>query len=57
MLIANAPRPKLDPRVIGDVLSLASGSSSGGADPARLFPKYLAAVEQLSLFIDTWKLA
>ena len=50
-------RPKLDPRVVGDVLSLASGSSSGGADPARLFPAYLAAVEKLSLFIDTWKLA
>ncbi len=50
-------RPRLDPRVIGDVLALASGAASSGVDPARLFPAYLAAVEQLSLFIDTWKLA
>ncbi len=50
-------RLRLDPRVVGDVLALASGASSGGVDPARLFPAYLAAVEQLSLFIDTWKLA
>ena len=50
-------RPRLDPRVVGDVLALASGASSGGVDPARLFPAYLAAVEQLSLFIDTWTLA
>lgn len=50
-------RPKLDPRVVGDVLALASGASAAGVDPARLFPGYLAAVEQLSHFIDTWKLA
>ena len=52
-----ARRPKLDPRVVGDVLSLASGSSASGADPARLFPAYVASVEQLSLFVDTWKRA
>ena len=50
-------RLKLDPRVVGDVIALGSGSSSSGVDPARLFPAYLAAVERLSLFIDTWKLA
>ena len=50
-------RPRLDPRVIGDVLALTSGASSSGVDPARLFPAYLAAVEQLSRFIDTWQLA
>lgn len=50
-------RPKLDPRVVGDVLALAGGASASGVDPARLFPGYLAAVEQLSRFIDTWNLA
>ncbi len=50
-------RPQLDPRVVGDVLALASGASASGVDPARLFPGYLAAVEQLSHFIDTWKLS
>jgi hypothetical protein len=50
-------RPKLDPRVVGDVLALGSGASAAGVDPARLFPAYLAAVERLAQFIDTWKLA
>jgi len=49
-------RPRLDPRVVGDVLALSSGESAG-IDPAKLFPAYLAAVEQLAHFIDAWKLA
>jgi len=52
-----AQRPKLDPRVVGDVLALTAGASAAGVDPVRLFPAYLAAVEQLSHFIDSWKLA
>ena len=52
-----ARRPQLDPRVVGDVLALAPGGSATGVDAARLFPAYLAAVERLSQFIDTWKLA
>jgi hypothetical protein len=51
-----AARPNLDPRVVGDVLALIGGSSAG-VDAARLFPSYLAAVERLAHFIDTWKLA
>lgn len=50
-------RPGLNPRVVGDVLALSGGRASAGVDPARLFPAYLAAVEQLAHFIDTWKLA
>ena len=50
-------RPRLDPRVVGDVLAIAEGAASAGVDPTRLFPGYLAAVEQLSIFVDTWKLA
>jgi hypothetical protein len=52
-----AAGPGLDPRVVGDVLALAANDGAGGSDPARLFPGYLAAVEQLSHFIDTWKAA
>ena len=51
-----AQRPALDPRVVGDVIAL-SGGHAAGVDAARLFPAYLAAVERLALFIDTWKLA
>ena len=45
-------RPGLDPRVVGDVLTLADGH--GGVDAARLFPAYLEVVERLRVFIDTW---
>ncbi len=49
-------RPGLDPRVVGDVLALTSGPASG-VDASRLFTAYVAAVERLAHFIDTWKLA
>jgi len=52
-----ARRPGLDPRVVGDVIALTAGGSAVGVDPARLFHGYLAAVEQLSHFVDTWTLA
>ena len=48
-------RPKLDARVVGDVLALARNASAAGVDPARLFPKYLAAVEELWKFVDRWR--
>lgn len=51
-----AARPQLDPRVVGDVLALSAGTPAG-VDAARLFPGYLAAVERLAHFIDTWKRA
>jgi len=47
-------RPKLDARVVGDVLALAKNTSATGVDPARLFPQYLAAVEALWKFVDRW---
>jgi len=52
-----AGRAGLDPRTVGDVLALSSSSSTPGVDPSRLFPAYLAAVEQLAQFIDSWKVA
>lgn len=50
-------RPKADPRAVGDVLALGAGTASTGVDAARLFPGYLAAVEQLAQFIDRWQRA
>ncbi len=51
-----AGRPGLDPRVVGDVLALA-GDHAAGVDAIRVFPSYLAAVEQLWHFIDGWRKA
>jgi hypothetical protein len=48
-------RPGLDARVVGDVLAMAGNPSGSGVDAARLYPSYLAAVEQLWQFIDRWK--
>ena len=48
-------RPKLDARVVGDVLALTKNTSATGVDPARLFPQYLDAVEALWEFVDRWK--
>ena len=48
-------RPKLDARVVGDVLALAKNPSGAGVDAARLFPQYLAAVEALWKFVDRWR--
>ncbi len=47
-------RPGLDPRVVGDVLALA-GDHPGSVDAIRVYPAYLAAVEQLWHFIDGWR--
>ena len=49
-----ARRPGLDARTVGDVLAL-SGNHAAGVDAIRIYPAYLAAVEQLWVFIDRWK--
>jgi len=41
--------------VVTDILSLERPSSVKATDPAKLFPEYLAAVEQLARFVDTWR--
>jgi hypothetical protein len=41
--------------VVRDVLALERPSNVPTADAARLFPQYLAAVEQLARTIDTWR--
>ena len=48
-------RPGLDPRVVGDVLAVARDPAGSGVDAMRIYPGYLAAVEQLWRFIDRWK--
>jgi hypothetical protein len=44
----------VDARVVGDVLSLMDSSSAGAVDGARVFPAYLAALDQLARFVDKW---
>jgi hypothetical protein len=41
--------------VVAAVLALEQPSGVGSTDPARLFPEYLQAVEQLAAFVDTWR--
>jgi hypothetical protein len=41
--------------LVADILSIEQGSAIAAADPARLFPDYLAAVEQLSRAVDIWR--
>ncbi|MGH9383778.1 MAG: hypothetical protein ACRD2N_05780 [Vicinamibacterales bacterium] len=49
-----ASRPGIDPRVVGDVIALVGNGNYAPVNAARLFPEYLAAVEQLWRFIDRW---
>lgn len=44
----------LDGRVVGDLLTLASPDTMASVDPSRMFPAYLANVERLATFVDTW---
>lgn len=41
--------------LVSDLLALEYPSSVPTADPARLFPEYLAAVERLARTVDTWR--
>jgi hypothetical protein len=49
-----AHRAGLDARVVGDVLAMA-GHDPSSVDAIRIYPAYLAAVEQLWRFIDGWR--
>lgn len=50
-----AKRPGLDARTVGAILALSGNRQASGVDAIRLYPAYLAAVEQLWHFIDRWK--
>jgi hypothetical protein len=41
--------------IVGDVLTLERRGSIPTTDAARLFPDYLAAVEQLARVVDSWR--
>jgi len=45
----------LPERVVADVLALERPAAIPQSDPARLFPEYLAAVEQLARAINSWR--
>jgi hypothetical protein len=48
-------RIALDPRVVGDLIALAEPETIDTVDASRLFPAYLAAVERLAEFVDSWQ--
>jgi len=45
----------LDPRLVGDLLSLTVADTMSAVDAGRVFPAYLAAVERLAEFVDRWR--
>ena len=45
----------LHERVVADVLTLERPAAIPQSDPARLFPEYLAAVEQLARAVNSWR--
>jgi hypothetical protein len=45
---------QLSDAVVIDILALERPSALKAIDAARLFPEYLAAVEQLARYVDTW---
>jgi hypothetical protein len=47
-------RVDLDGRVIGDLLSLTTHDTLSHVDAGRLFPAYLANMERLANFVDSW---
>ena len=50
-----AQRPALDARTVGAILALSGNHHASGVDAIRLYPAYLASVEQLWHFIDRWR--
>ena len=55
--IEGARAARLPESIVSAVLALEPQRTGGMAstDPARLFPEYLAAVEQLATFVDRWR--
>ena len=56
--LEGARAAQLPENVVSAVLALEPARSASGVsstDPARLFPEYLAAVEQLAAFVDRWR--
>jgi hypothetical protein len=49
-----ASAANLPEHVVADVLALVHKPGNSGVDAARMFPDYLAAVEQLARTVDAW---
>ena len=54
LALAGARAAGIDERVASEIHALERASAIPMADAARLFPQYLAAVEQLARAVDTW---
>jgi hypothetical protein len=50
-----ARRAGLSEGTVTEILALEHAATIPTGDPARLFPEYLAAVEQLARAVDTWR--
>lgn len=50
-----AKAAQLPESVVSDILALERPSTMKATDAARLFPRYLDAVEQLARYVDTWR--
>lgn len=48
-------RMGIDASVVGDVLALMDETTASTVDAWRIFPAYLAALDQLARFVDLWK--
>jgi len=46
---------QLSDALVGSILTLERPTGVKAVDAARLFPEYLAAVEQLARYVDTWR--
>ena len=49
-----AERLRLDAKVVSDALHIAHDPDGSAVDAGRLFPAYLAAIEQLARHLDEW---
>jgi hypothetical protein len=55
LIAYSSRRIGLDPRVVGDLLSLTAPDTMATVDAGRAFPAYLATVERLADFVDNWR--
>jgi hypothetical protein len=52
---AGARAAGISEALVADIIALEQASAMRTTDPARLFPDYLAAVEQLARAVDAWR--
>lgn len=48
-------RLRLDPRTVGDLITIADGSGFAPVDAVKLFPAYLDAMHTVADFADRWR--